>query len=803
MSTAVHDFGWCTLPRVAQLYVTATFMAGAVALLALFPHTWPDPVLFVLLIIASCLTSAWKVNLPIALASGSTLSVSYAADLTALLLLGPGPAVIVALAGAWTQCTFNVRQREPLHRTAFSLAAIAITMWATGLVYVSLGGALAPHDFSGLPKPLLGAIATYFIVNTGLIAVAIAVSTRQSAWKIWHRDFLWSGTSFVVAATAGAVAAIVIARGSHWEGLLMIAPVYLIYRTYQTMIGRLEDQRRHLEETHRLHDEAVIALAQARKAEQALTAEKERLGVTLRSIADGVIVTDANGRLVLINNVAEKMTGWTSEAAIGKPLATVFHSVDPESRARCDTSTLDLARGVPSVSQGTVAALQTVPPGSLRRCTLLIARDSTERPIEECAATLCDDHGHTIGMVLVFRDITDALKVMEERARANKLSALGLLAGGMANDFNNILTSIIGNISLARTITPETDAAGALTDAQRACIRARHLTWQLLTFSKGGIPTRKKVTLAHVLADSVATALRGSNLHHTLDIAEDLWAVDADEAQLVQVFTNVLLNAKEATAQGGSIAIRASNAVETDDRLEHALPVAPGRYVCVSVTDTGAGIPPEHLAKIFDPYFTTKEGGSGLGLATTHSIVKNHGGFVTVESQPGCGTTMVISVPASVVDRMVESLESVPSAKILAGARRARKQRVLVMDDEADIRRVTGSMLEFLGYQAEVVETGAVAVERFRQAIEKGKPFDVVLLDLIVPGGMGGRETIDRLSRLEPSVKAVLVSGYVQQSGMAEYRNCGFGAVITKPFTLDELSTTLRSVLAPTAARVH
>jgi CheY-like chemotaxis protein len=392
---------------------------------------------------------------------------------------------------------------------------------------------------------------------------------------------------------------------------------------------------------------------------------------------------------------------------------------------------------------------------------------------------------------------------MEERARANKLSALGLLAGGMANDFNNILTSIIGNISLARTTMPETDAAGALTDAQRACIRARHLTWQLLTFSKGGIPTRKKVTLAHVLADSVATALRGSNLHHTLDIAEDLSAVDADEAQLVQVFTNILLNAREATPQGGSIAIRASNAVETDDRLEHALPVAPGRYVRVSVTDTGAGIPPEHLAKIFDPYFTTKAGGSGLGLATTHSIVKNHGGFVTVESQPGCGTTMVISVPATAVERMVESLESVPSAKILAGTRRARKQRVLVMDDEADIRRVTGSMLEFLGYQAEVVETGAVAVERFRQAIEKGKPFDVVLLDLIVPGGMGGRETIDRLSRLEPSVKAVLVSGYVQQSGMAEYRNCGFGAVITKPFTLDELSTTLRSVLAPTAARVH
>ncbi|HEY6362287.1 MAG TPA: ATP-binding protein [Vicinamibacterales bacterium] len=783
-------FGWCTLPRIAQLYVTATVMAGAVALIALFPLTWPDPVLFPLLVIASCLTSTWKVNLPIPLASGSTLSVSYAADLTALLLLGAGPAVMVALAGAWTQCTFNVRQREPLYRTAFSLGAIAITMWATGLVYGFLGGTLAPQDFSGLPKPLLGAIGTYFVVNTGMIAVAIAFSTRQSAWKIWQRDFLWSGTSFVVAATAGAIAAIVIARGAHWHALLMIAPVYLIYRTYLTIIGRLEDQRRHLEETHRLHDEAVIALAQARKAELALTAEKERLAVTLRSIADGVIVTDAGGRLVLINNVAEEMTGWASDAAIGKPLGSVFHSVDPESRVRCDNS---------------VAALTSAPPGSIRRSSLLLARDSTERRIEESAATLCDDHGHAIGMVLVFRDISDALKVIEERARANKLSALGLLAGGMANDFNNILTSIIGNVSMARTTMTDADpAAAALVEAQRACIRARQLTWQLLTFSKGGIPTRKTVELPLVLADAAATALRGTNLRYTLDIAQDLWTVDADESQLVQVFTNVLLNASEAMLHGGSIEIRAGNVVESEDRLEHALRVVPGRYVSVSVTDTGTGIPPEHLAKIFDPYFTTKNGGSGLGLATTHSIIKSHGGFVTVQSQAGIGTTMRISVPASAVDRIAEPWEpGLTSAKVLANARRSRRQRVLVMDDEPEIRRVTGSMLEFLGYQAEIAETGTVAVERFRQALEKGRPFDVVLLDLLVPGGMGGRETMDRLARLAPSVKAVLVSGYVQQSQMAEYRDYGFGAVITKPFTLDELSTTLRAVLAPTASRVH
>jgi PAS domain S-box-containing protein len=784
MSAAAQGQGWQDLPRTAQLYVVAVIVAGLVAVVyACAFFNSPNLFVFAALLVASCLTSAWKVNLPLPLSNGSTLSVSHAADLTTLLLLGPGPATLIAVAGVWIQCTFKVKVASPRYRTAFSMADVAVTTWTAGQVYAALGGAVAPQDFIGLAQPLVATIATYFVLNTGMVAAAIAFATRQPVWRVWHRDFFWSWTSFFVAGTAGAFAAVVIGRGRHWEALLMMAPVYLIYRNYQTVVGRLDDQRRHLEETHRLHDEAVIALALARKAEQALTAEKERLSVTLRSIADGVIVTDASGTIVLINNVAERMTGWTGDAAIGKSLATVFHSVDPESRARCDNS---------------VETLTAAPPASIRCCTLLISKDLSERPIEESAATLCDDHGHAIGMVLVFRDITDALKVMEERAKANKLSALGLLAGGMANDFNNILTAIIGNVTMARTTMPPSGAAATtLAEAEQACIRARHLTWQLLTFSKGGIPTRKAVKPARLLTESVATTLRGTNLQYTLDIASDLWTIDADEAQLAQVLTNVLLNAQEAMPHGGRIAIRASNIVESQDRLEQALRVTPGRYVCVSVEDTGTGIPPQHLAKIFDPYFSTKQGGSGLGLATTQSIVKNHGGFVTVDSHVGRGTTMRICLPAAASERIIEHEPSIVIAK------RARKHRILVMDDEAAIRRVTGNMLEFLGYQAEIVDTGTVAVERFRQAIERGRPFDVVMLDLIVPGGMGGKETMDRLARLAPAVKAVLVSGYVQQSAISEYRDCGFGAVITKPFTLEELSTTLRSVLAPAASRVH
>jgi PAS domain S-box-containing protein len=765
--------------------VGAVVIAGALALLIQVPVEWPPkPILFATLILASMITSAWKVNLPIPLASGSTLSVSYAADLCALLLLGPGEAVIVAAAGACAQCTLNVKVPYPFHRTAFSMAAVAITMWATGLVYSSLGGPLAPQHVDGLARPLLGAIATYFIVNTGLIAVAIALSTRQSAWRIWHHDFLWSGTSFVVAATAGAIAAVVIAAGRQWEALLALAPIYLIYRTYQTVIGRLEDQRRHLDESRRLHDEAVIALAQARRAEQALTAEKERLAVTLRSIADGVVATDPDGTIVLMNHAAERMTGWTTDAAVGKPLADVFQSVDPETRTRSDNS---------------LTALTTSTSTPVRRCSVLVARDLTERPIEECAAALRDDSGRTVGTVLVFRDITNALRVMEERAKANKLSALGLLAGGIANDFNNILMAIMGNISLARTSTPEPgDSAAALTEAERACVRARHLTWQLLTFSRGGIPTRKTVQLARVLSEAADIALRGTNVEHTVSIDPNLWPVDADESQLVQVFTNLLLNAQEAMPQGGSVTISAVNVVQIESRSEHALRIEPGRYVSVSITDTGTGIRPEHLPRIFDPYFSTKQGGSGLGLATTHSIIKNHGGLVSVGSKPGEGTAISIYVPAAQVQQATEEV-----ATDLIAAKRKRRPRVLVMDDEPSIRRVTGNMLEFLGYHAEVVENGAIAVERFKQALKTGRPFDVVMLDLMVPGGMGGRETMDRLARIAPSVKGVLVSGYAQQSVMTELRDHGFGAMITKPFTLEELNATLRAVLAPGSTRVH
>jgi signal transduction histidine kinase/ActR/RegA family two-component response regulator len=276
-----EDMSWQALPRPARVYVVAVLLAGSGALLALLPQSYPEPILFVVALAAACLTAAWKVNLLIPLGSGSTLSVSYAAKLMALLLLGPGQAVLIGAAGAFTQCTYHTKQRYPLYRTLFSVTAEAITMAATGLVYAWLGGGSGPFEIRMLARPLVGAIATYFLVNTSLVAGAIALSTGRRFVDVWRNDFLWSGVTFMVAGTVGALAAVVIDRGEHWVAIILLAPVYLTYRTYHQFVGRFDDQQRHMAEMRRMHRETVEALSQAHEAERALASEKERLAVAL------------------------------------------------------------------------------------------------------------------------------------------------------------------------------------------------------------------------------------------------------------------------------------------------------------------------------------------------------------------------------------------------------------------------------------------------------------------------------------------------------------------------------------------
>jgi two-component system cell cycle sensor histidine kinase/response regulator CckA len=273
--------------------------------------------------------------------------------------------------------------------------------------------------------------------------------------------------------------------------------------------------------------------------------------------------------------------------------------------------------------------------------------------------------------------------------------------------------------------------------------------------------------------------------------------VHADPVQLQQVFSNILINAQEAMPGGGVIEVTGVNAVETAKRFEHALHVEPGPYVRISITDTGLGIPAENLGSIFDPYFSTKQKGSGLGLATSHSIVKNHGGFVAVESRLGCGTTFHVNVPASGAPAVADTTEWTMVTP--AGHR----GRILVMDDEPAIRMIAAQMLRYLGHEAVVTDNGHAAIEQYRRALEQDHPFDAVMLDLVTPGAMGGRETIEGLTALDPAVNAIVVSGYTQDSVLATYRDYGFKAVIAKPFTLQELNSALHAAIVPRHWQVH
>jgi CheY-like chemotaxis protein len=327
-------------------------------------------------------------------------------------------------------------------------------------------------------------------------------------------------------------------------------------------------------------------------------------------------------------------------------------------------------------------------------------------------------------------------------------------------------------------------------------VRARQITWQLLTFSKGGVPVKKTVAIARLLEEAGSLALRGSNVTSTFDVPTDLWPIEADEAQLVQVFTNLLINAQQSMPHGGVVAVRAENVFELMGKSQHALRVEAGAYVRVSIADQGIGIPKEHLPRIFDPYFSTKQRGSGLGLATTYSIVKNHGGLIGVDSRLGQGTTMEVHFPASALSDQREA----PALVVKSGHGRP---RVLVMDDEASVRTLAANMLEFLGYDAEIVDNGSAAIERFKRAVGNKRPFDAVMLDLVVPGDMGAREAISHLTGIDPAVRAVVVSGYAQDATIASYRDYGFVAAMNKPYTLQELRATLETIITASTCRIH
>ncbi len=384
------------------------------------------------------------------------------------------------------------------------------------------------------------------------------------------------------------------------------------------------------------------------------------------------------------------------------------------------------------------------------------------------------------------QDITERKLAERERLRAQKLESLGLLAGGIAHDFNNILTGILGHISLIKHAVKTGAPPGKRLDhVEKACLRAQELTRQLLTFAKGGAPIKKTGSLQDLIRDCTEFSLRGTSSRCRFDLPEDLWLVDYDAAQISQVIQNLVINAHQAMPHGGLVTVAAQNIV-VDERAD--LPLPPGRYVRVSVRDQGVGIPKEHLDAVFDPYFSTKKDGSGLGLPTAYSIVKRHDGHITVRSAPGKGTEMVFYLPAS----EAAGVEPAPDgAEIPLGG----SGRILIMDDDPIVREVLSAMLEQLGFESEEAQEGMEALRRYDQALAAGRPFAAVILDLTVPGGIGGREIVQKIRALDPEARAIASSGYSNDPIMAQPQAFGFSGVIAKPYRMEDVETVLRTVL--------
>jgi PAS domain S-box-containing protein len=518
---------------------------------------------------------------------------------------------------------------------------------------------------------------------------------------------------------------------------------------------------------------------------------------------DGIQIVDLNGTIVYSNKAVKDIYGFSPGELLGKNVNEMNADRDFAGRVI-----------FPGIREN----------GRWSGELMVFHKDGRAFPVWLSTAMVKDDNGVPIAMVGIIRDITQhkqaedilkrhrehLVKLVEERTaeltstneklrkeiadrknmeeellKAQKLESVSILAGGIAHDFNNLLASILGNIGLAMLdIDSEHQAFKQLVGAEKASLRAQDLTRQLLTFSKGGAPVKKLTDIGELVKESASFALRGSRVNYEFSNAEGLKLVEVDEGQMSQVIHNLVINADHAMPEGGTIAIRCRNIT---DGANGVLPIREEGYVCISVEDRGVGVPKEYLPKIFDPYFTTKQKGSGLGLATTYSIVKKHGGLITVESTLGEGTTFHVYLPASRLTQLEEKAEE--------GAVHQGTGTILVMDDEAEVRETTGNVLKRLGYDVMFAADGGEAVEQYRLAKDEGRVFDLVIMDLTVPGGLGGKEALKKLRDLDPGVKAIVSSGYSNDPIMADFGKHGFNGVVTKPYRIKELSEEVYRVI--------
>jgi len=550
------------------------------------------------------------------------------------------------------------------------------------------------------------------------------------------------------------------------EEVLARVKTHLSLRNMQI---RMEAQNRQLQQEIR----------ERKQTEQALRDSEEKLGAIMNAVADAIILVDDQGKVIYSNPASEKIFGYTAEELKDGEMHPLL--IPAEFHEAYGKGLEEFQKTGHGPAIGKTFELTAV------------RKNGTVFPVELSVSALkMNDRWHAAGIV---RDVTERKEMREEIVRARKLESLGILAGGIAHDFNNLLSVILGNIDLTgEYMKPDAGGSGFLKAAETASLKAKDLTNQLITFSKGGAPLKKAGSVGDMLRETANLALSETDVKCEFFIPPDLRHVEFDEGQMRQAFRNLIANAAESMPGGGSVAVTAENIGTGSETSEKSLPLPQGNYVRIIIRDQGVGIPEENLPRIFDPYFSTRDRGTqkgmGLGLTITWSVITRHGGRITVESELGTGTAFTIYLPA--YEKETEETEArKPGKRPAEGKPAVRRGRVLVMDDEEMVRELASQMLDRIGYDAELAGDGAEAVELYKIAMNSGKPFDAVVLDLTVKQGIGGMETVRLLLKTDPRVRAVVSSGYSNDPVMTDFGRYGFRGALAKPYTMKELADAL------------
>jgi PAS domain S-box-containing protein len=543
----------------------------------------------------------------------------------------------------------------------------------------------------------------------------------------------------------------------------------VVTSAYQTLTDSLVKELQSLQAALGTKPDAKVVELQDKSA---LAIDSKLLSITLRNITDAVVTVDAEGRVVLLNNAAEVLTECTLQNAVGKPIDEIvllFEERDHLKRCKDYTAVIANHEG-----QG-------------NEFRALLRSQSGKELMVTVAGSRITEQGRYMGTVLVLRDISRNYFLEEEVLKIRKLESVGVLAGGIAHDFNNLLTGITTNLFMARmSVVGNNEACSLISEAEKAAFKATTLTKQLLSFARGRPSIKEVTSIKQLIQDTVGFCLSGSNVDYRLELPNDLKPVEIDKGQIDQVLNNLISNAVQAMPHGGTITITASNTEVTGDLALKTLPLQKGKYVKVSIHDEGMGISHEHLERIFDPYFSTRDEGTGLGLSTAYSIIKRHGGHLYVESTGEKGSVFTFLLP------IMESGESPSKTNdiLVKGS-----GRVLIMDDDLIVRTVVETLLKKTGYSPVCVTNGDQALNQYREALAGGDPFTVTIMDLTIPGGMGGKETVKRLREIDKAAKVIVFSGYSNDPIFSNFKEYGFDGVLSKPFSIEEFMRTISLVL--------